>query len=976
MFKFILFLPLFFSLTAFAKMDPSIQWKKIETPHFEVIFNEKHTELAKRYAEYAEIAYEYLIPIFKEAPAKTALIINDNTDQANGYASFFPYPHMMIFPTLPLTDSTISHFDNWGLGLIIHEYAHILNFYPANGLYVPFKYIFGSIVRPLALLPRWYMEGLAVALETKFTKHGRLRSGDTQAAIRAFIRDKRLKSMTIDKINEGNNTWPYGGAPYLFGSLVWQKTIDEEGIDIIYRMLHKKSKRFPWTLNSTFKSFYKTKYQGFLREIYQESIENYKEKKNFGRKVAMKKGNRILDFAISPDLKKMISLQGSREEGTRLMLHERTSKKEFNFSKGKVLTKTSQTLRMGWFSDSNRIYYDKVDRENKRYNTHFKLYTYDIAKKKQTLIKTSSRDYLPHISDDNQKITFIKNGGARNSLYVANIDGQNEGQIYQAGLEVRLSYPTFINDTEIIFLERSREGQQILKKITISTKEVKIVDSNLNDIIKIKRQKNNYLLVAQDNGTKNIYSGKYPFYKLQALTDSDTAANSAIWDPVVDQLYISQLTSHGNRIYSLKKSQLVKSSSLSPAKKVVDYKWPSQFVEKPDIDTNYEIKDYSAWKYMLPRYWVPYAYNVNDGFVFEGSTSSFDPLAKHGLSLGLGYDTITEQISYSGAYLNSSTSLDIIASYGLLHEPLSGTDDYFKHTRGSLGAGFFLPGLSNSWRGALGANYISTEQNEFPEDKTELVGPSISFNYGKFSDHGSNLKTGVVNFGLSHRHFIDHKDYLGIDLTMMNFVYNFNHFLPNEHYLIFRLNGAIADNIEDNGSQNSNNLITYGVKTIGGNFIGNLINSNILMRGYSSGAFTAKQLAVAGLAYDFPIVKIYRGPGTGPLFFKSIHLNIFTDAASLKGRYLFTPDPDNSNLDEDNFTYVKTDWDKVFVGSGFEVRFRTTISYHVPVDFVVGGYYGFDRNATGGFAPFITFALGGYGPLGKTNDKKYFGLLD
>jgi len=280
MIKIILLLSfLFCSLSSYAKMAPGIDWKKIETPHFEIIFNEKHEDLGRRYAEYAELAYQYLVPVFKEAPAKTALIINDNTDQANGWATYLPYPHMMIFPTLPLPDSTISTYDYWGLGLIIHEYAHILSFYPAHGLYTPFKYILGSVVRPLALTPRWYLEGLAVAMETRFTTSGRLRSTDTQAAIRAYIQDKKLHDMTISKINEGDDTWPYGGAPYLFGSLIWQKAINEKGEDSVHRLLQDGSRKFPFTVNRVFNREFESSLQEFLTELYVEAEERFKPKK-------------------------------------------------------------------------------------------------------------------------------------------------------------------------------------------------------------------------------------------------------------------------------------------------------------------------------------------------------------------------------------------------------------------------------------------------------------------------------------------------------------------------------------------------------------------------------------------------------------------------------------------------------------------------------------------------------------------------
>ncbi len=86
---------------------------------------------------------------------------------------------------LPTSFDSLDEFGDWALEMMIHEYTHILNMYPAHGIYVPFKWVFGTVVRPNAILPRWWLEGLAVNLESRLTSHGRLKSTETAAAARA-----------------------------------------------------------------------------------------------------------------------------------------------------------------------------------------------------------------------------------------------------------------------------------------------------------------------------------------------------------------------------------------------------------------------------------------------------------------------------------------------------------------------------------------------------------------------------------------------------------------------------------------------------------------------------------------------------------------------------------------------------------------------------------------------------------------------
>ncbi|MGE3758660.1 MAG: hypothetical protein AB7H97_12935, partial [Pseudobdellovibrionaceae bacterium] len=211
-----LLLPLFFAavniLPAIGRsaLSPeATSWQKISTPHFDIVYDAKHKELAEGYAVRAEKAYELLIPIFREAPAKTTILINDSTDLANGYATRIPYPFIMVYPVLPGPLETISEYGDWALELIIHEYTHILSFEPAHAAYDYLRPVFGTVIAPNMLMPRWWLEGVAVEMETRLSEHGRLRSYYQDAALRAIVLDGKLDAHRVDQINEvGIPSWP------------------------------------------------------------------------------------------------------------------------------------------------------------------------------------------------------------------------------------------------------------------------------------------------------------------------------------------------------------------------------------------------------------------------------------------------------------------------------------------------------------------------------------------------------------------------------------------------------------------------------------------------------------------------------------------------------------------------------------------------------------------------------------------------
>ena len=94
---------LVFPLQVFAQTDPSIDWKVLNLPHFRLIYDAKHQELAKIYAKHLESNYPVLHHYFEQMPESTTVVLNDRTDLTNGYATPIPYPHIVLFPVLPLS---------------------------------------------------------------------------------------------------------------------------------------------------------------------------------------------------------------------------------------------------------------------------------------------------------------------------------------------------------------------------------------------------------------------------------------------------------------------------------------------------------------------------------------------------------------------------------------------------------------------------------------------------------------------------------------------------------------------------------------------------------------------------------------------------------------------------------------------------------------------------------------------------------
>ena len=155
----LLTLMLLFSANAWAQEVPA-SWSFVilKSAHFDIVVNARQQDLGQFYAFKLEEAYDFLNPLFTDKPERTVVIINDKTDVTNGYATGIPYPHIMAYPVLAGPSESLGESGDWALELLSHEYTHILTFEPATGFMKYLRFVFGTIVSPNILLPRWWKE--------------------------------------------------------------------------------------------------------------------------------------------------------------------------------------------------------------------------------------------------------------------------------------------------------------------------------------------------------------------------------------------------------------------------------------------------------------------------------------------------------------------------------------------------------------------------------------------------------------------------------------------------------------------------------------------------------------------------------------------------------------------------------------------------------------------------------------------------
>ncbi len=229
------------SLAHSAMIDPSFRFRSLETDHFVIHYHQGITGTAWRVAKISEDVHSSLAPDLMWTPTeKTQVVLIDNSDFANGLATVLPYNAIYIFVVPPLSDMSISDYEDWLEMVIIHEYVHILTMDPVRGYSSVMRKVFGKTLPgfdplsallffftapPNIFMPGWWHEGMSTWAETEFTNKGRGRSTYYEMIYRMDVAEDNIPR--IDELNGDNPEWPGFSIRYIYGSLL-EKHIERE----------------------------------------------------------------------------------------------------------------------------------------------------------------------------------------------------------------------------------------------------------------------------------------------------------------------------------------------------------------------------------------------------------------------------------------------------------------------------------------------------------------------------------------------------------------------------------------------------------------------------------------------------------------------------------------------------------------------------------------------------------------------------
>jgi hypothetical protein len=233
-----------------AQVIPNARWKTLETRHFRIHFTPALEQLARHTAPNAERAFALLSRELVAPHGKVDLVIADNVDYTNGYATPFPSNRIVIYAHPPVDETALRNYSDWSQLVVSHELTHIFHLDRAKGLWRLGRYVLGRhpSLFPNEYLPAWVIEGLAVYYESRLTGTGRLEGSEHYMVARAAAEANAFPR--LGEVSLATSKFPGGETVYAYGGFMFDYLSRTRGEKSIHDFVELTSGAiFPLTLN-------------------------------------------------------------------------------------------------------------------------------------------------------------------------------------------------------------------------------------------------------------------------------------------------------------------------------------------------------------------------------------------------------------------------------------------------------------------------------------------------------------------------------------------------------------------------------------------------------------------------------------------------------------------------------------------------------------------------------------------------------
>ncbi len=400
-----------------ASFDPRLEWRTLETPHFNITFHQGEAALAEEVAAIAEAVYDKMTAELQSVPKRpTELVLIDPTDLANGYATPIPVNTIVIFVTTPTENSVLSRYEDWNDAILTHEFTHTLHLDTIEGLPKLLRLALGRVVNVHRVSPGWMIEGLATLQETRHTNGGRGRSTMADMVKRMAVIEEQFPP--LGNMDGFQVDPPSGNLRYLFGQDFQQYIADSVGHDVWTKWLHAYGGGIPYWLPS--KRVFGKRLVTLYREWRAYTEAKYASQVEAIRTLGETATNLVSDGEAScmgptwaPDGEQLVFSCAHPVDGPAIWIRSKGETKR--------AVKGAFAQDFTWRSDSRAFFYSATHTVD-RFNLYDDVYFHKVGKGTSELVTRGLRVRQPTLSPDGKSLVVVKNKTQENQLSRLTVD--------------------------------------------------------------------------------------------------------------------------------------------------------------------------------------------------------------------------------------------------------------------------------------------------------------------------------------------------------------------------------------------------------------------------------------------------------------------------------------------------------------------------------------------------------------------------
>jgi hypothetical protein len=851
-------------LLASTRYDPRLRFRTITTPRFDIHFHQGEEAQARRLAVLAEEVAAALDSRLGRPAGRVHVILVNQTDLSNGWATPLFNNVIEITAARPAGHSPIGNTDDWIRVVFTHEYTHIVHLGRATGWIGGLRQVFGRmpLLFPNLFTPQWQIEGVATYEESAVTGAGRVRAGDFRmiaehaAGTPAFLGPDRAGGGLLD--------WPAGHAAYAYGGLFHEFLAKRYGEDALRRLTDRTAGYPPYFGALAFKGVFRRSVGSLWDEFEAELRRGGSEPAGPSPERLTHHGFTVTGPRFASDGRLYYSVVTPHDFPSLTVLAPGSTEP-------RTIARRYLGTQIGLAGE--RLVFDQFELVA-QVGLQSDLYRVDREGGGPARLTRGARAADPDVSPDGTKImcTIQRADGRGLAIVPLSASGAGAPALLDAEPFTDWSTPRWSPDGRLIAAERRTLGGSsaivLVDPSTGAARTLSASESGRNVTPSWSRDGRHVLFASDRAGAGfEIHRAEVETGALAKLRGTGAGAQWPEISPDGETLVFVGYTRDGYDLFSL------------PIRTAA---WDALGPEAPGPARRTSLADsapadrpYSPISTLLPRFWTPTLESDNGELVVGAATAGYDALGRHAYGIEGGWSAERARPDWRVAYAYDRWWPTVFAEFADDTDPFR---DGEVRTR-ELDAGLLAPVRRVRWVQAMLLG-IHASRDAFtctgctPEDAQVdrrairagwLVDAARAYGYSISEEEGWSAE---VTLELT-------RQALGADGDGGAATADVRGYLqlgPRHAVLAARV--AAASAWGDEAVRRVFTASGHGPDVRGFEFGSDAIG---LLRGVDEGRLRGSHAAVVNVDYRVPLRRIDRGPGTLPVFARTVHAAVFAD---------------------------------------------------------------------------------------------------